>query len=232
MTRVIVRAIVVSLPLSMLSACGNQPHTINQHEASGFLRDYSSLQASKDTQGKTILAWASSKLTRANYNAILLDPLVFYPEPRPSELVSSEELQRILVYSNSLLRHTLAEKFRMVDRAAPGVLRFRAAISAVAAQPSRLRPYEYVPIGFIARLTERAATGAPPEALMVIEVEGTDSLTGELLGQRVRVGTGERLVKVVEGRKVVTLERVMPLLDELAANAFPELDKYVEPKSE
>ena len=123
-------------------------------------------------------------------------------------------------------------KFRMVDRAGPGVLRFRSAISAVAAQPSRLKPYEYGPIGFIARVTERTVAGAPPEALLVIEVEGTDSLTGELLGQRVRVGTGERLIKVVEGRKVVTLERVIPLLDELAANAFPELDKYVEPRAE
>ncbi len=45
----------------------------------------------KDAQGKTIRAWVSPKLTPANYDAILLDPLVFYPEPRPSEQVSAAD---------------------------------------------------------------------------------------------------------------------------------------------
>jgi hypothetical protein len=75
----------------------------------------------------------------------------------------------------------------------------------------------------------RTATGTPERAFIVIEVEGTDSVTGELLAQRVRLGTGERLARVA-GQQVITLDTVKPLLDELAAGAFPELAKYVKPK--
>jgi len=60
-------------------------------------------------------------------------------------------------------------------------------------------------------------------------VEATDSTTGELLGMRVRMGTGEKLAKFGE-KDPVTLEAVKPLLDNLAGQAFPELGKYVKAK--
>jgi hypothetical protein len=171
----------------------------------------------------------SPKLTPANYDAILLDPLVFYPEPRPSEHVSAEALQQILAYSNDIYKRSLSQQFRVVDRPGPGVLRLRVAFTGVAAQGEGLKPYQFVPIAFVATMATRAATGAPQRAFIVVETEGTDSVTGELLGLRVRVGTGERLAKVAD-QKVITLDTVKPLLDELAAGAFPELAKYVKPK--
>ena len=171
----------------------------------------------------------SPKLTPANYDAILIDPLVFYPEPRPSRQVSAETLQQMLAYSNDTYKRALSQRFRVVDRAGPGVLRIRVAFSGVAAQGEGLKPYQYVPIAFVATMAARAATGTPQRAFIVSEVEGTDSVTGELLGMRVRVGTGERLARVA-GQQVITLDTVKPLLDELAAGAFPELAKYVKAK--
>ena len=212
----------------ILGACATGTD-VKQPEGAGFLRDYSRLQTTKDAQGKTIQAWVSPKLTPANYDAILLDPLVFYPEPRPSEQVSAEALQQMLAYSNDAFRRSLSERFRVVDRAGPGVLRIRGACSGVAAQGEGLKPYQYVPIAFVATMATRAAAGAPQRAFIVTEVEGTDSVTGEVLAQRVRVGTGERLAKV-GNQQVITLDTVKPLLDELAAGSFPELAKYVKPK--
>ena len=81
-------------------------------EGSGFLRDYSNLREAQDAQGKTIRVWVSPKLTPANYDAVLLDPLVFYPEPSPSEHVSAEALKQILAYSNE---HTEALTQRAVQ---------------------------------------------------------------------------------------------------------------------
>jgi hypothetical protein len=180
-------------------------------------------------RGSAIRAWASPKLTPANYHALLIDPAVFYPEPRPSEQVSAEALQQILAYSNDLLKRTLSKDFNVVDRAGPGVVRIRGAVTSVAAKGEGLKPYQLVPIAFVATAAKRAATGAPQRAFIIIEVEGTDSVTGELLAQRVRVGTGERLAKIAD-QQTITLETVKPLLDELAARAFPELSKYVKPK--
>ena len=199
-------------------------------EGSGFLRDYSSLQETKNADGKTVRAWVSPKLTPANYDAILLDPLVFYPEPKPSEHVSAEALQQILAYSNDALERSVSERFKLVERAGPGVMRLRSAFTGVAAQGQGLKPYQYVPLAFVATMAKRAASGgAPQQAFIVIEVEGTDSLTGELLGQRVRVGTGERLARVAD-QNVITLDTLKPLLDELAAGAFPELARHVKSK--
>ena len=195
---------------------------------SGFLRDYSSLQQTTDTEGRPIRTWVSPKLTPANYNAILLDPLVFYPEPRPTEQVSAEELQKMLAYSNGALKRALSQRFRVVDRAGKGVVRVRIAFSGVALQGEGLRPFQYIPIALVATMAARAATGGPPQrAFILVETEATDSVTGELLGERVRAATGERLPA---GQKVVTADSLKPLLDELALQAFPELSKYVRPK--
>ncbi|AUT69106.1 DUF3313 domain-containing protein [Paraburkholderia hospita] len=202
---------------------------MNVAENSGFLRDYSRLAETKDSQGRTIRAWVSPKLTPANYNAILLDPLIFYPEPRPNDQVSAETLQQILAYSNDTLKRSLSQRFRMVDRPGPGVLRLRGGFTSVASEGEGLKPYQYVPMAFVATMALRTATGTPQRAFIVIEAEGTDSVTGELLGERVRIGTGERLAQVAR-QQVMTLDTLKPLLDDLAGSAFPELSQYVKAK--
>jgi hypothetical protein len=198
----------------------------NVTENSGFLRDYSRLAETRDPQGSTIRTWVSPKLTPAHYNAVLFDPLVFYPEPRPSEQVSAETLQQILAYSNDRLKRSLSQRFRVVDCAGPGVLRIRAAFTGIAAQEEHLKPYQYLPLAFVSTMAARTLTGTPQQAFIVVEVEETDSATGELLGERERVGTGQRLARVAE-KQIITLDTVKPLLDELADSAFPELGQYV-----
>ena len=219
------RAGVIVLAL-MLGACATQSHVV---EDSGFLRDYSNLRETKDAQGRTIRAWVSPKLTPANYDAILLDPLVFYPEPKPTEQVSAETLQQILAYLNDALKRSLSERFRVVDRAGPRVLRIRSAVTGVAAEDEGLKPYQYVPIALVATMASRSASGTPQRAFMEGEEEGTDSVTGELLALRVRMATGERLSQIGD-RKVVTFDTLKPVLDEVAAGAFPDLARYVKPK--
>ena len=104
-------------------------------EDSGFLRDYSNLEETKDAQGRIIYrSWVSTKLTPAKYDAVLLDPIVYYPEPRPTDQISAETLQEILAYSNDLHKRSVANRFRVVDRAGPGVVRIRTAFTAVAAK--------------------------------------------------------------------------------------------------
>ncbi|MFL9962269.1 DUF3313 family protein [Paraburkholderia sediminicola] len=62
-------------------------------ENSGFLRDYSRLRETKDSEGRTIRAWVSPKLTPANYNAIFLDPIIFYPEPAVVKVVVASTIK-------------------------------------------------------------------------------------------------------------------------------------------
>jgi hypothetical protein len=212
--------------LGALLGSGVATSAIAQNQDSGFLKDYSRLQETQDSAGKTIRAWASPKLTPDNYNALLIDPLVFHPEPKPSEKVSAESLQQMLAYANDLLKQTLGKRFKVVDRPGPGVLRLRVAFTSVAAKGEGLKPYQLIPIAFVATM----ATGGPAQrAFIVAEVEGTDSVTGQLMAMRVRVGTGEKLAKIGD-KDAITLQTVKPLLDHLAAGAFPEMEKYVKAK--
>lgn len=158
-----------------------------QETDSGFLRDYARLEETQDGAGTTTRAWVSPKFTPDNYNALLIDPIVFYPEPRPTEKVSAETLQQILAYINDLAKRTLSERFNVVDQAGPGVLRIRAAFTSVGAKGEGLKPYQYIPIALVAAMARRAGTGgAPRRATIVVEVEVTDSASGELMAERVR----------------------------------------------
>lgn len=200
---------------------------VAQDRDSGFLRDYTRLEAGKDSKGVPIRNWVSAKFTPANYNALLLDPIVFYPEPQPSEKVSAAELQRMLAYANEVHKQAVSKRFNLVDRPGPGVVRLRIALTSVAAKEEGLKPYQLVPLAFLATMASRAAKGgAPQRALIIVEAEATDSTTGELLASRVRVGTGERLAKEANV-DVVTLAAVKPILDELAEDAFEELPTYL-----
>ncbi|RZL92808.1 MAG: DUF3313 domain-containing protein [Variovorax sp.] len=210
----------------MLGACATK---IEDSGDSGFLRDYPRLQEMKTAEGQTIRGWVSPKLSPSHYVAVLLEPLVFHPAPRPTEHVSEETLQQILAYANAAVQRSISQQFRVVNRPAPGVLRIRSAITSVGARGEGLQPYQYIPVALVASIASRASTGTPQRAFVVVEVEGSDSVSGELLALRTRVGTGERLAKVAE-QNIITLDSVKPLVDELAAGAFPELAMYVKPK--
>jgi hypothetical protein len=218
----------VVLAAALLGACASGSQVTRGGE-SGFLRDYSVLQQVQDAQGRTIRAWVSPKLTPERYNALLLDPLVFYPEPRPSVQVSAESLQEILTYSNEVFRRSLSERFKIVNSAGTGVVRIRVAFTGVAAQGEGLRPYQMVPAAFVATMAARSMMGTPQRAFIVVESEATDSVTGELLALRIRVATGDRLAPLA-GQKVITLQAIKPLLDEMAADVYPNLGQYVRTK--
>ena len=219
------RAVVVGIAL-ILGACATKTNVVG---GSGFLRDYSNLQETKDAHGRTIRAWVSPKLTPANYDAILFDPLVFYPEPRPTDQVSAQTLQQILSFSNDVLKQSISQRFRVVDRAGPRVLRLRGAFTGVAAADEGLKPAQYIPVALVATMASRGVSGTPQRAFIEGELEGSDSVTGELLALRVRTATGERLPQVGD-QKVVTFDTLKPVLEDLAASALPDLAKYVKPK--
>jgi hypothetical protein len=216
----------------MLSGCAG---TGGQRDAdelnSGFLKDYSRLQWDEDAQGHPIRTWISPRLSPDRYDAILLEPLAFYPEPRATEQVSSEELQKMVRYANEALTRELGSRFTLVEQPQPGAVRLRVAISGVAAEGEGLASYQYVPIAFVATMATRAVTGTSQRAFIVAEGELSDSVTGELLAQRVKVGTGRNAkLQQIAGQSQITLSTVKPLLDELAAGALPNLERAVRPR--
>jgi hypothetical protein len=211
---------------ALASGCASPPV---QH--SGYLGDgYSELKPAKDPRGDPILAYWSPNLNPSNYTALIVDPLAFYPTPKPTEQVSEKTLKEIGQYVNQTLRQKLGEKVRVVDQPGPGVARLSIAFTAVRGEDESLAVYQYIPFAFIATTATRAVEGTPQEARLLCEIKVVDSVSGQRLALQVRSGTGEGLKKVAGGVRVLTLESVKPLVDRWAEASSEGVTRYIRPK--
>lgn len=182
---------------------------------SGYLKDYSQLKPETDAFGVERRVWISPKLTRANYQKILLEHVTFYPEPQPSDKVSMDTLNQIRDYGDSALRNALASVAPLVDQPGPGVLRVRVAMTGASVQGSKLKPYQLIPAAFILSMAVDAAGGGTANAQLAVESAGTDSVTGEPLFRVVRQAQGIQL----PSNASLTLQMVRPRIDEWASSA-------------
>jgi hypothetical protein len=175
-------------------------------EVSGFLGDYSKLSEEKDASGETVLRYVNPNVKPGTYQAVRVDPIEYYPAPKPTEQVSAQTLTEIADYMDKGIRDALSRKVKVVTESGPGVARMRTAITAVAPKSPGLRPYELLPIGFLIS----AAKGRGKEATIQVEVQVIDSVTGELIGESVRKGTGAKLASETAP---LSLKDIQPLLN-------------------
>lgn len=188
---------------------------------SGFLKNYTQLAPEKDALGVERRVWISPKLTRDNYQKILLEQVTFYPEPQPTDKVSMDTLNQIRSYGDNALRTALASIAPLVDAPGPGVLRVRVAITGASVQGAKLEPYQLIPAAFVLTMAARAAGASQDSAQLAVESEGTDSVTGELLFEVVRQAQGIQL----QSNESLTVQMVEPKIDEWVSSAQQVLSR-------
>lgn len=205
--------------------------TSSAPKESGFLPDYSRMHQASAPDGGERLVYANPAFTPTHYNAIKLDPVVYYPEAQPTADISMETLTQIRDAMDQALRQKLAEKVDMVDSAGPGVAHVRIAITAVGAETRALKAYQLIPVALaVTGAKAMAQGGMPRDATIAIESHVTDSVSGELLYASVRGGTGERVVDVEQGQGGVQLASLQPLIDAWSAAAANAVQHYVQGK--
>ncbi|TEA77418.1 DUF3313 domain-containing protein [Allopusillimonas ginsengisoli] len=209
----------------LLAGCA----TSSAPKESGFLPDYSRLhKASTSVQGER-LVYANPEFTPARYHAIMLDPVVYYPEPQPTADISMDTLTQIREQADQSLREKLGQKVKLVDSAGPGVAHVRIAITAVGAETRALKAYQFIPVALAVTGAKAVAQGGlPRDATIAIESYVTDSVSDELLYAAVRGGTGERVVDAEQGQGGVQLASLQPLIDEWSTTVANAVQKYVE----
>ncbi|ARP96026.1 DUF3313 domain-containing protein [Bordetella genomosp. 13] len=209
----------------LVSACSTAPSP----QDSGFLqKDYGLLKQETTPDGGTRRVYVSSAFTPANYNAVWLDQVAYYPEPQPTENVSMENLTQIRNAIDQSLRHKIGRQVRLVDRASPGVAHVRIAITAIGAEKEALKAYQYIPIALVLTGAKAALEGGMPrDASIAIETRVTDSMSGELLYAAVRGGTGERIAKATQDQGGVQLSNLQALIDQWSTGAAAEVRTYV-----
>ncbi|MFC4278140.1 DUF3313 domain-containing protein [Achromobacter aloeverae] len=208
----------------LVAGCASEPPT----RESGFLGDYSRLEKQDAPGGGTRLAYVNPTFTPANYTALWLDPVVFYPEPKPTENVSMATMNQVREYMDQALRSRLDGKVRMVNHAGPGVAHARLAITAVGAETEALAPYQYIPIALVVTGAKAAIEGGrPQEATLAIEAQVSDSQTGKLLFASVRGGTGGEVRSASQGQGAVQPEQLKKLIDTWADGAAAQVSRYI-----
>ncbi|NYT22928.1 DUF3313 domain-containing protein [Alcaligenaceae bacterium] len=220
--------ILLSLSMAALVAgCATSPAP----KDSGFLPDYSRLEQKSVSGEGSRLAYVNPEFTAARYNAIKLDPVVYYPEPQATADVSMDVLTQIRNEMDQSLRRKLGEKVKMVDHAGPGVAHVRVAITAIGAETRNLKVYQFIPVALAVTGAKAVAQGGlPRDATIAIETHVSDSVSGELLYAAVRGGTGERVVDAAQGQGGVQLASLQPLLDEWGTAAANAVQNYVKGK--
>lgn len=212
----------LSISLAGLLIFGCAGKQVSQDEFSGYLDDYSQLEKEKDKKGEAVLRFVSPRLNHDNYQKVLIEPVQYFPEPNPTDKVSSQTLDDIKKYIDEEFKKQVNERVAVVDQPGPGVIRMRVALTAVGAETENLKAYQYVPAALVLTAGQAAVQGRPKQAVLYLEAEMSDSVSGERLAIAVRGGTGERLKKLrQEAGPTVSLDSLKPLLDQWA-DAYTE----------
>lgn len=205
------RSITRSVAVTMLAfALGGGVSAIAgaQGANSGFLSDYSELTTEKDPLGMDRRTWVSALLIGDRYQKFLIEPVIFYPEPQPSDRVPADSLKDLREYLDGVLRQVVRSVLPLADQPGPGVARVRVAVTAVAVG-SGLKPYQLIPVA----LVSTAASGqSGRDARLAVEAEITDSVTGKPLARSVRQAKGVE----VKGDAGLTLQQAKPQIDDWA----------------
>lgn len=184
---------------------------------SGFLGGgYSKLKEAESASGQKVKRWIAPEMKAGTYEFVLLEPNIFYPQPRSTEQVSEQTLKEINAYFDEAARRELTGLFQFAKEPGPKTLRLKTAITSVAAKDMGLKPYQLLPIAFI-------ATGGKTskQAALAAEYEVQDTDTGKVVAIGMREGTGVELKSATEK---LTLAHVKPVIDAWARDvrAFVE----------
>ncbi|MBP0595751.1 DUF3313 domain-containing protein [Paraburkholderia sp. LEh10] len=223
-------AAATTVAMMLIAGCASN-NTPTQSEYSGFLGDYSNLQQTQDpNNGETILRYVNPKLNPSNYSAVIVEPLEMYPKAEPSEQLSQATIDQIRGYGTTCLRQAIASRVRVVETPGPGVVKVQVAITGVANTAVGLKPYQVVPMAFVATMAVNTVAGAPQQAKLLVEARSTDSVSGEVLSKVVRTRTGERLGRVASNQPVITFESVKPIMDDWCDSVSKSVSQYVKPR--
>jgi hypothetical protein len=181
-------ALVLAL-LVMTAGCATTRQT-RSVEKSGFLGDYSQLK--EGASGEAQLVYIKPGVHWAAYDKVVIEPVTLWTN-ESIDNVPAEDRQLLADYLDASLRNELAKDYKIVDRAEPGALSVRVAITD--AKGARVLANTVSKVVPQLRLLTTVGGLATDTQVLVgrvgVEAEVLDSVTNERLGAAVdrRAGT-------------------------------------------
>jgi hypothetical protein len=196
--KILTAVLVCGLLLGAAGCSTNRQQTKGTPENSGFLGDYSQMQAGLADRAN--LYYEAPNVNWAKYTKIWVKPVELWNSGDPDSpmgKLSTDDQQKLIDLFNTALVNALSTNYTMVDQGGPDVLIVHAAITeAKKSKPvAGLVSSVYLPLKVIS-LGKQALMGS---AIGV----GSVTIEGELLDG----DTNERLVAVVDSRSGTTAIR-------------------------
>ena len=193
----------------MLVSCGG-----SKVQFSGYLHDYSKLKPFENG-----FRWINSNTDFSKYTKIIVEPVTFYVGGSLSEQdvkTNPDNINKITDYFHTAIVREFSKNFEIVDKAGPDVMRAKVAITAVQVQAKDLEAYQYIPVMLVATGAAEVAGLRDKVAVISMEGEVLDSLTGRRLGAVVKSSSKETTIKDVDS---LTAQDIKNILDHWATVA-------------
>lgn len=181
----------------MLTACAHsqQAGGYGKAEPSGFLKDYSKLHAAADDTEATMVYVTPDKAKFRSYTKVLLEPVeVWRGDKSDAKDLDQEDATHVSQYLWSRVDEEVRKDYTVVREAGPGVMRVRIGVTeAGKGIPFIDNLTAAYPMTMVMSQGKKMVSGTQTfVGKASVEVEVTDSQTGELLGAGVdRRGGGK-----------------------------------------
>lgn len=154
---------------------------------SGFLSDYARLRPTP--WGDGVECWRGANVDARKYDKVLITRMVVTLKPGQQAGIDPADLKTLTDYFHTALVNALKPQLQVVDKAGPGVLVMRIALTDLA--PTQVQDSlagTFVPYAFVAEAGSGVATGRPAGSTPYLgetgmEMQFRDGATGAILAE-------------------------------------------------
>lgn len=192
----------ILLSSMMLVSCGG-----SKVKFSGYLHDYSKLKPYENG-----FRWISPDTDFSKYTKIILEPVTFFVGGSLSAQDvknNPDNINKITDYFHTAIVREFSKDYEIVDKAGPDVMRFKVAITAVQVQAKDLEAYQYIPVMLVATGAAEVAGLRDKVAIISMEGEVLDSLTGKRIGAVVKSSSKETTIKDKNSLKAQDVKNIL-----------------------
>jgi hypothetical protein len=179
----------------------------------GFLNDYNRLQADTEMDDKGAQFWKSPDVDFKKYKKFMLDPVSYFvtPDQFPEgHVINTQLANNTTAYFTKQILAALPPEFEVVDQAGPDVARLRMVLTGISVDRKSLKAYQYVPVALVLTTVSEATGNRDSIAVLSMEGQVIDSLTGQVVAEVLQQAGTEVGVKKIED---ATDQDVYPNLD-------------------
>lgn len=90
----VTRAVILPA-LLLLAVCSSA--VTEKEKYSTFLTNYNDINKGQSASGKDVLYWKDKNVDFSRYQYLVYQPMIYFPRPKPSEMVSQRALDNILI---------------------------------------------------------------------------------------------------------------------------------------